>query len=150
MSVVFGESGPKNVEVLNHPTRRQSKVGGPPMPATVPGDGQQQRGSLDSVMDAEAGDHFEMLPAPPAQQPRQNRTWAAVRPAVAPQLSSQMSSSTSSTVSSQLRPGEEVSACGAAARMVVAGGVGAGSGSLLRVFWKVVEKAAGVESRLLG
>lgn len=111
MSAVFGETGPKNVEVLDHPTRRQSRVAGGPMPAAVGDEGKQQRGSLDSVMDAEAGDHFEMLPAPPAQQPRQNRTWAAVRPAVAPQLSSQMSSSTSSTVSFLFRPGKGVRGC---------------------------------------
>lgn len=84
MSTVFGESGPKHVEVLAHPTRRQSNIG-PPAPATV---GQAKRMSLDSEMAAaEAGDHFEMMP-PPSQQPAATRTWAAARtPAFSPQLS---------------------------------------------------------------
>ncbi|CAM9156500.1 unnamed protein product [Ectocarpus sp. 13 AM-2016] len=64
MATVFGESGPTNVEVLNHPTRRKSKgAAGPPGPS--------RRMSADSeAVAAEAGDHFEMLPPSGAQAPR--------------------------------------------------------------------------------
>ncbi|CAN0487339.1 unnamed protein product [Ectocarpus sp. 12 AP-2014] len=64
MATVFGESGPTNVEVLNHPTRRKSKgAAGPPGPS--------RRMSADSeAAAAEAGDHFEMLPPSGAQAPR--------------------------------------------------------------------------------
>ncbi|CAM9754888.1 unnamed protein product [Ectocarpus fasciculatus] len=65
MATVFGESGPKNVEVLSHPTRRQSKGGAAPP-------GPSRRMSLDSeaAVAAEAGDHFEMLPPSGAEAPR--------------------------------------------------------------------------------
>lgn len=79
----FGGTGPKHVEVLAHPTRRLSHVG-PPPPATV---GQGKRMSLDSEMAAaEAGDHFEMMPAP-SQLPSATRTWPAAKAAFSPQLS---------------------------------------------------------------
>lgn len=80
----FGGAGPKHVvEVLAHPTRRLSHVG-PPAPATV---GQGKRMSLDSEMAAaEAGDHFEMMPAP-SQLPPAARTWPAAKAAFSPQLS---------------------------------------------------------------
>lgn len=103
MSAVFGESGPKHVEVLNHPTRRQSRVGGPPMAATV-GEG--------------------------TQQPPQNRTLTAVSPAVAPQLSSQISSSTSSTVSCRVCRASKCRRAVAAPRTVVGEGGGGGVGLL--------------------
>ncbi|CAB1103615.1 unnamed protein product [Ectocarpus sp. CCAP 1310/34] len=64
MATVFGESGPTNVEVLNHPTRRQSN-GAPGAP------GPNRRMSADSeAVAAEAGDHFEMLPTSGTQAPR--------------------------------------------------------------------------------
>lgn len=64
MATVFGESGPTNVEVLNHPTRRESKgAAGPPGPS--------RRMSADSAAAAaEAGDYFEMMPPSGAQAPR--------------------------------------------------------------------------------
>lgn len=79
---VFGETGPKHVEVLDHPTRRQSNVGPPPVPSA-----EGKRMSLDSEMAAaEAGDHFEMMPAP-SQLPPATRTWPAAKAAFSPQLS---------------------------------------------------------------
>lgn len=86
MSTVFGESGPKNVQVLSHPTRRPSKTG-PPGAAVTDGG---RRMSLDSEMAAaEAGDHF---PAP-SQVPL-GQTWPTVQRPL-----STTSSSSGSTVS---------------------------------------------------
>ncbi|CAM9618880.1 unnamed protein product [Pylaiella littoralis] len=56
---MFGESGPKRVEVLTHPRRRPSAVD--PLPQAAVGG--MVRIDSDAVEDAEASDHFEMVPA---------------------------------------------------------------------------------------